>query len=286
MRTKNICIWCEKEPIVNKKRGLGKKCFYRWYKENKKFKKCKIVGCEKVRFGKGFCSMHYLRARNGIEDMRPGTLPYHGWAYRERKIKEICIIEGCNKKQYAKGYCHYHYNRNRIYGDPLYKRPVSKRPISICTIDGCNDKIVGKGLCRLHWSRQRNGTVLTKEKGNSAELNHRWKGGVSGYPNHSLMKKNRLIVLEKDNYKCFSCGKKANEIHHLDLSKDNHALENLVATCRKCNAKHRNPNIGYKSIYGLYLKEMREKLKLSENHIRYLHDKNQLKNLYIKTIMI
>lgn len=282
MKTKNICIWCEKEPIYIKKRSLGKKCYHRWLNENRKLKKCKIVGCEKACFGRGLCAMHYSRVISGIEDMRPGPLPGRGW-YRRQWIAvkdKICTIKECNNVQYAKGWCHRHYEKNRRNGDPLYKRPIS-----ICTIDGCGDRITGNGLCRLHWNRQRNGTVLTKEKGNKAELNSRWKGGIAGYPNHSLMKKNRLIVLERDNYKCFSCGKKANQIHHLDLSKDNHALENLVASCQKCNSKHRNNYIDYKSLYGKYAAELKKILNISINHIKYLHDKNQLKNLYIKTIM-
>jgi 5-methylcytosine-specific restriction endonuclease McrA len=55
------------------------------------------------------------------------------------------------------------------------------------------------------------------------------------YPNHSLMKKNRLIKLKQTKCKCEVCGGKASVIHHLDGSMDNHKLENLSTLCPKCH---------------------------------------------------
>lgn len=56
----------------------------------------------------------------------------------------------------------------------------------------------------------------------------------------------RFIILERDNYKCRSCGSKENlEVHHIDgngskikeRSKKNNLLENLIILCRKCHRR-------------------------------------------------
>ncbi len=59
--------------------------------------------------------------------------------------------------------------------------------------------------------------------------------GKAEYPNHHIMKRNRLIKLKKSKSKCEVCGETAYCIHHLDGSKDNHALENLAVICKKCH---------------------------------------------------
>ena len=55
------------------------------------------------------------------------------------------------------------------------------------------------------------------------------------YPNHHLMRKNRLIKLAQQPL-CEECHKKATQIHHKDLSKDNHDLDNLMSVCCQCHA--------------------------------------------------
>lgn len=61
------------------------------------------------------------------------------------------------------------------------------------------------------------------------------------YENHYEMKVNRLKVLQQSQFICNYCGGKATEVHHLDGSKDNHSLENLIPTCHKCHMKiHRH----------------------------------------------
>ena len=56
------------------------------------------------------------------------------------------------------------------------------------------------------------------------------------YPNASEFRRNRKVILEKANYKCEDCGIGGRiEAHHLDLSKDNHSIENLKALCTRCH---------------------------------------------------
>lgn len=101
--------------------------------------------------------------------------------------------------------------------------------------------------------------------------NPRWNGGVAEYPSHSELKKNRLIVLREANYICQVCGGKATQTHHKDKSKTNHAKENLLPVCCKCNASFHRDVIGRKPLFStsdtikicqLYLKE-----RLSQHNI-------------------
>ena len=54
----------------------------------------------------------------------------------------------------------------------------------------------------------------------------------------------RIKVLERDNYICIICGKKASEVHHWDGSGSNrprkemnNSLNNLVSVCHRCHTK-------------------------------------------------
>ena len=74
-----------------------------------------------------------------------------------------------------------------------------------------------------------------KQMGAKGSKNPRWNGGVSQYPNHYELKKNRLIVLNLRKWKCEICGEKAQQTHHKDGNKANHSLSNLQAVCKKCH---------------------------------------------------
>jgi len=71
--------------------------------------------------------------------------------------------------------------------------------------------------------------------------NPRWNNGASEYPRHSELKRVRIEALKKAGGKCEACGNEAQVVHHIDESKDNHSLYNLVALCDKCHwAIHKN----------------------------------------------
>ncbi|MFH2025295.1 MAG: hypothetical protein ABIK30_05645 [bacterium] len=261
-----------------------------------KNKICKITGCEKPHLSLGYCSMHYQRMLSGKGDMRPETLVGQKWKiddprreairkglkkYWENRKTRKCALPNCNKKHYAKGFCRTHYNLNRFNGEPEYKKNLPKPK---CKVENCHKISKTKGFCKFHYNRYAKGIELTKPKGNHGELNNKWSGGYSQYPNHYEMKKNRLIVLKKSNYICCFCGGKANCIHHLDFSKDNHDISNLVASCHKCNTQKRNgDNRRYLSTYGMPAKKIAKKMGISLNKVRFLHDNNALKkcSLYI-----
>jgi len=123
-----------------------------------------------------------------------------------------------------------------------------------CYVPKCNDKIQTKGLCSKHYDRFRNHSSFEK-RSSKGNRNVNWKGGIAEYPNHYLMKKNRLIILLQ-NPKCEICGKLATEIHHKDFTKINRKLSNLQAVCHKCNS--RLSSKFYKR-YGLNLEEITKK---------------------------
>lgn len=90
--------------------------------------------------------------------------------------------------------------------------------------------------------------------------NINWKGGVYLYKNHSLMKRNRLLKLNKIHWRCEECGEVADRVHHIDGTKHNHHLDNLMALCLHCHwrihTKPKNKNKNFKPLgrpikYGL-----------------------------------
>lgn len=104
--------------------------------------------------------------------------------------------------------------------------------------------------------------------------NPRWNGGTSEYPNHAEMKRVRKEILKKANYLCYFCGGKANEIHHKDLSKNNHFKENLVACCYSCNhlPKHTKAYTSkYKRIYGKKAEDIAKMFDVSQMTIINWH---------------
>ena len=71
------------------------------------------------------------------------------------------------------------------------------------------------------------------------ENNRNWQGGRSkqGYGSgwtHAL----RKVILERDGYLCQICGNGLRlHVHHRDLTKTNHAVENLITLCQSCHVK-------------------------------------------------
>lgn len=121
------------------------------------------------------------------------------------------------------------------------------------------------------------------KKAKMGEKNPRWNGGISKYPNHAEMKRNRLIKLQETQGKCEICGEPAYCVHHLDEDKSNQSLDNLVALCHKChmilhNAENKiNKTSKYIRLYGMSLQEMSNRFGGSPSRYMYLHRKGLLK---------
>lgn len=107
---------------------------------------------------------------------------------------------------------------------------------------------------------------LAQHQAKLGELNPRWNGGVSEYPDHYELKKKRIEALKRTKGLCEICGSHAEIVHHIDGSKDNHSLENLIPLCKNCHKPlHANDEKGkyndsrhskYISLYGFTLREL------------------------------
>ena len=114
----------------------------------------------------------------------------------------------------------------------------------ICKIKNCNNKHYGLGYCIKHWGRlKRNGSPFIYRASIKGKLNPNWKGGTAEYPNHALMKKQRLIILIK-HPECEKCGEPAIEVHHKDKTKFNHKFSNLMALCSTCHKSFHLDTVG------------------------------------------
>jgi hypothetical protein len=184
---------------------------------------CKIQVCTNEVRALGYCVAHYARHRKG--------LPLETAIKKRKSCNNRCIEINCNNDYYAKGYCSKHYRH--------YKYPAKFN--RKCIVDGCNIIVRSESkYCKGHKKRHLAGKTLdlsVKLKGGAGlgERNGRWSGGNSEYKNHSLFKRQRLARLKQESCKCEHCGKKANYVHHLDGSKDNHELSNLRVVCAKCH---------------------------------------------------
>jgi len=127
-----------------------------------------------------------------------------------RANKKLCIVPRCNQKTYSRynQYCFKHYQKRRA-------RKIKGLPF--------DDNSLIYSLA---------GAPIGFHKG---DKNANWKGGKFEYPNHSEMKRARLKKLKQVNYVCKICRGKATEVHHLDKTKTNHTLPNLIAVCHRCH---------------------------------------------------
>jgi hypothetical protein len=160
-----------------------------------------------------------------------------------------------------------------------------------CSIDGCGRKYYARGLCRMHYTRVIRHPLSPhllnpdplKPGAPIGALNRNWKGGISEYKEHGIMKKVRLQKLESENHLCQICHSEATEIHHLDRTKSNHDPLNLVAVCRPCHFavfhKRTRCTSKYKRLYGKSLAEISRSLSMSIPSVWKLHKIGKLPNI-------
>lgn len=87
-------------------------------------KVCSVEGCGKELHCRGFCAMHYKRARkHGDPEFAPPPL-----------IDPGCKIPECERPRHCKGYCTMHYGRLRVTGDP--NRTLKSGPKALFSPEG------------------------------------------------------------------------------------------------------------------------------------------------------
>jgi hypothetical protein len=145
-----------------------------------------------------------------------------------------------------------------------------------CAHNGnCSKPVYKNGFCKGHYST----VFITGFKKKSK--NPLWKGGVAFYPNHSLMKKQRKIILSQHPL-CAICGKPAQVIHHLDKSKSNHNINNLIPVCHKCHFGkfHKQAHKSkFSKVYGYSLAELARRQHTRYSHIYQKHIRGELSSL-------
>ena len=215
---------------------------------------CKIRNCGREARAKNLCSNHYSQK---LKYGAIGKRAPHPW----KRSNKRCSIPNCGREHYAKNYCRKHYNALITRGG--YRR-------HLCKAQGCSFMATGPlKYCQRHRERIKSklSLDLSIKCYPTGSRNVNWKGGISEYPNHSLMKKNRLIILIH-NPKCEYCGRPATEVHHKDGSKINHSLSNLMAVCHKCHPRSKVHDSFYRRRYGMTLAEMGKGLGYSATRIR------------------
>ena len=151
-----------------------------------------------------------------------------------------------------------------------------------CSVPGCQNKHSAKGYCMLHYSRNRFNIPFDRPLHVwTGKYSPNWKGGIYPYPNNSLRQHNRLIKIEQMHGMCEICGKYTDRIHHIDKTKTNHSLENLMLLCPKCHYRlHRVERIKsskWLRLYGLRAKDLCKKLKCSYYTLLDWHKNGRLK---------
>jgi len=246
----------------------------------KKIKTCKICGRE-IR-AKGLCSNHYgqLQQYGKIKTLseKPSLRKYR-----------ICKIKDCGHEHFAKGYCRKHYTNWLRCGKPLGINKGIKFWGKFVKCHICK-KAIYRTPFRLkkqkyHFCSNKCYSIF-HSKMFQGKNNPLWKGGISDYYKHGLMKKMRLKKLQRVKGKCEICGKKAVGIHHKDNGKRNHSLKNLIAVCRRCHGilhqGRKAKTSKFIRLYGMNLEDLSKKLGCSSAPIYNWHKKGKLKNILTK----
>lgn len=101
-------------------------------------KQCSIEDCERIKFGKGYCRMHYTRYKKSGDPL---------YVKKIAKVYGSCVEIGCNLPKRSKDRCQNHYIK--------YRQSL----LGECSIDGCGRNIqnVSLNICEMHYQRHRLG---------------------------------------------------------------------------------------------------------------------------------
>lgn len=224
---------------------------------------CKHESCSLQAKNKGYCLKHYFQI------IRAGNVSW----------RPKCIAAGCEKTSYALGFCHRHYCKKKYI-------VMTKK----CEAPNCETRISKhKKYCSSHRKRIEKGLPLDLSINClHGKYNIHWNGGVSEYPNHAKLKRNRKLRFKLVRGRCEDCntdlnGKRYYGIH-LNKDKSDHALTNLKITCNKCFFKYRT-NSHKKGKYrkmGIDVKSLSQELGIQPSILyRYFNKKEYESNLKI-----
>ncbi|WP_327335860.1 HNH endonuclease [Streptomyces sp. NBC_01324] len=108
---------------------------------------CGVPACERDYYARGWCQLHYDRARKHGSPELP---------QRERITGIPCSIDDCGKLAVGRGWCPMHWYRWKKHGSTDTPAGVT-RPAE-CSLDGCTDaaNVIGSahGLCPRHYRQK------------------------------------------------------------------------------------------------------------------------------------
>lgn len=167
-----------------------------------------------------------------------------------------CGAENCERQARSPNskFCNLHYSYLRLHGDingsPEVKRRACHERNRFCVVDGCVCEVRSTyaEYCEKHYARLRRfGTleltntytgITLASNGYVMELAH-------GHPLSDAsgrVYQHRLVYHRHNGngpFKCYHCEKsvtwKDMHIDHLDCNKTNNSIENIVASCARCN---------------------------------------------------
>lgn len=250
-----ICEYCGKEFSAREQRvkvGLGRFCSHIC------FSKSKILGKDKKYVGKENACVWFDKVTNRYVvywfdpiTLKRKTSTYARWWW---DINEGEIPEGY-KVSYKDN------NNKNISPDNIvlisledFNNRISKRlkgrKFSAEAINKMSKSKKGKPLSYEHklkigdnsrklWSEGRFDGVHV------GKYNRHWRGGVEGKYPKEFNNKLKLVIKERDNYKCKICDislyktKKAH-IHHINGDRYNNSLDNLILLCLECHSAIHN----------------------------------------------
>lgn len=117
---------------------------------------CVIAGCPNPPHGRGYCSTHLRRLREGRPIEAPVLTP--------AKVRPPCAIPDCGHPSVAAAtrYCGKHHSRYLRHGDPLTVlpskakgKPGRRTQSETCTAPGCAEKSRVRSLCTSHYEATR-----------------------------------------------------------------------------------------------------------------------------------
>lgn len=184
-------------------------------------KKCSIDGCDYSHLARGFCKIHYGKARRSGAITRKISI----------NVGNKCLVDGCSSDAKAVGMCIAHYERKKKYGDPLASAP--KKTGGECSHEGCHSIVTARGMCRTHYARlvrhgSSNGFSDWYKKRETQIIDS------SGYaltydPKHPNAKKSGRI-LEHRRVMSQKIGRplqSGENVHHINGNRSDNRIENL-----------------------------------------------------------